>query len=234
MRPIHIIVRWNHVICCRREILVFETSAGFHKHTTLRLRGEQSLIHSYGIRTCVWEAGIKGKDKHLHATDTAGCNYLSVPLIPASDTNVFICTSIKNYDHQLRYTSNNCMHPDSKVHGANIGPIWGRPCLPHEPWIKVHMHAYTVCPMEHLLGLYSAVLCFVFVALSVIFTVWLFTHTIQGCGFGPGTIYDYTSASEVMLMHMGETHLYLSTIKRTKKPRDLYIFLELSFTCTGV
>ena len=32
----------------------------------------------------VSEAGIKGKDKYLHPTDTVGCNYLSLPLILAS------------------------------------------------------------------------------------------------------------------------------------------------------
>ena len=40
--------------------------------------------------TCVPEAGIKGMDKKLHPTDIVGCNYLSMPLIPASRTQVLI------------------------------------------------------------------------------------------------------------------------------------------------
>ena len=37
---------------------------------------------------CVTEADIKGSDKKLHPMDTADCNYLSLPLIPASGTQV--------------------------------------------------------------------------------------------------------------------------------------------------
>ena len=37
------------------------------------------------IPEIVPEAGIKGKDKEMHLTDTVGFNYLSPPLTPASD-----------------------------------------------------------------------------------------------------------------------------------------------------
>ena len=42
------------------------------------------------IRSVVPEAGIKGRNKQLHPTDTMGCNYLSLPLISASDTTFLI------------------------------------------------------------------------------------------------------------------------------------------------
>ena len=35
-------------------------------------------------RNVVAEVNIKGRDKYLHPTDTVGCNYLSLPLIPSS------------------------------------------------------------------------------------------------------------------------------------------------------
>ena len=41
-------------------------------------------------RTCVPEVGIKGRDRWLHPTVSLGCNYLSLPLIPASGTQIFI------------------------------------------------------------------------------------------------------------------------------------------------
>ena len=37
------------------------------------------------------DAGIKGKRKQLHLTCYVGCNYLPLPLIPASGTQVLIC-----------------------------------------------------------------------------------------------------------------------------------------------
>ena len=52
------------------------------------------------------QSGIRTR-YHGHPTDTAGCIYLSLPFIPSSGTH------IQNI-------------PDSKVHGANMGSIWGR------------------------------------------------------------------------------------------------------------
>ena len=40
------------------------------------------------VMICMPEAGIKGRDKELHPTDTVRCNYLSLPLMPASGTQV--------------------------------------------------------------------------------------------------------------------------------------------------
>ena len=53
----------------------------------------------------------------------------------------------ENLQHLAQLRSQRCVcwlpgtfgYPDSKVHGANISPIWGRqdpdaPCCPHEPW----------------------------------------------------------------------------------------------------
>ena len=51
-------------------------------HITLRILITKS-------RTCVPGAGIKGRDKSFHPTDTVGCNYVSLPLIPTSGTQVF-------------------------------------------------------------------------------------------------------------------------------------------------
>ena len=45
---------------------------------------------SYDLRGILPEAGIKGRDKKLHPTVSVGCNYLSLPLIPASVTTVLI------------------------------------------------------------------------------------------------------------------------------------------------
>ena len=54
------------------------------------------------ITYAIWElvclkAGIKGRDKELHPTDTVGCNYLSLSLISPSGTNphvMFIIPSL--------------------------------------------------------------------------------------------------------------------------------------------
>ena len=43
------------------------------------------------IRHVVPQAGIKGLDKQLHHTNIVGCNYLSLPLIPASGTTLLMC-----------------------------------------------------------------------------------------------------------------------------------------------
>ena len=45
------------------------------------------LVH---LRSAIPEAGIEGKDKYLQPTDTAGCNYLSLPLIPVYGRSVLI------------------------------------------------------------------------------------------------------------------------------------------------
>ena len=37
------------------------------------------------------EVGIKDRDKKLHVTGTVGCNYLSLPLMPASNAQVLQC-----------------------------------------------------------------------------------------------------------------------------------------------
>ena len=41
--------------------------------------------HKY-LGSAAPEAGTKGMDNELHPTDTVGCNYLSLPLVPASGT----------------------------------------------------------------------------------------------------------------------------------------------------
>ena len=46
------------------------------------------------MKTFVPEAGIKGRDKKLHPTDTVGCNYLSLPLIPAAGKEVLKYASL--------------------------------------------------------------------------------------------------------------------------------------------
>ena len=53
------------------------------------------LLDTYCLyfRSVEPEAGIKGMDKQLHPNDpidTVGCNYLSLPLIPASGTTLYI------------------------------------------------------------------------------------------------------------------------------------------------
>ena len=45
--------------------------------------------------TGVPEACIKGRDMKLHPTDIAGCNYLSLPLKPASGTQQLVETNNK-------------------------------------------------------------------------------------------------------------------------------------------
>ena len=42
------------------------------------------------IRSVVPEAGIKGMHNKVHLTHPVGCNYLSLPLIPASNTTLLI------------------------------------------------------------------------------------------------------------------------------------------------
>ena len=44
------------------------------------------------MRSIVPEAGIKGGNRQLHPTASVGCNYLSLPLIPASDTRLLAWT----------------------------------------------------------------------------------------------------------------------------------------------
>ena len=64
--------------------------AEFHFLMTLAMDSEMHFIshcmpsHSPQMRCAVLEAGIKGRDKHLHFTVSVGCNCLSLPLIPAS------------------------------------------------------------------------------------------------------------------------------------------------------
>ena len=50
----------------------------------------------YNITTFVSKAGIKGRDKKLHPTDTVGCNYLSLLLIPVPRTEVLVSDDIWN------------------------------------------------------------------------------------------------------------------------------------------
>ena len=40
------------------------------------------------MKTRVLEARIKGRDKQLHPTVYVGCNYLPLPLVPDSGTQV--------------------------------------------------------------------------------------------------------------------------------------------------
>ena len=46
------------------------------------------------MRTLVPEAGISGRDKWLHPTVAVGCNYLSLPEIPAFGTKMLLCFTI--------------------------------------------------------------------------------------------------------------------------------------------
>ena len=46
--------------------------------------------------TCVPEAVIKGRDNSLHPTDTVGWNYLSLPLISASESQILIWVRSQN------------------------------------------------------------------------------------------------------------------------------------------
>ena len=66
--------------------------------TVLRYRRLSSLqmSHLVSIYCKHMETGIKGRDKWLYPTDTTGCNYLSLPLIPASGAQVPICALHRN------------------------------------------------------------------------------------------------------------------------------------------
>ena len=52
------------------------------------------------------EASINGKDKWLHSTYHAGCNYLFLPLIPAIGTHVLILSFVNDFQSVLRYRLN--------------------------------------------------------------------------------------------------------------------------------
>ena len=46
----------------------------------------------------------------------------------------FLCTKRKSYEnYSYKYNENHGYDPDSKIHGANVGPTWGRqdPGEPH-------------------------------------------------------------------------------------------------------
>ena len=49
-----------------------------------------AFIYVWYMCTCVLEVDIQGRNKLLHPTDTVGCNYLSLTLIPASCIQVLI------------------------------------------------------------------------------------------------------------------------------------------------
>ena len=68
------------------------------------------------MRTCVPEAGTKGRVKKLHPTLTVGCNYLSLPSIPASSIQVLIW-------HHAIYQFSICLH--SSWNGNLIYLGWG-------------------------------------------------------------------------------------------------------------
>ena len=63
--------------------LVTPTPEPYTQHTP-------SITHY--VRTCVQEAGIKGRDNSLHPTDTMECYYLSLSLKPASGKQVLNST----------------------------------------------------------------------------------------------------------------------------------------------
>ena len=45
------------------------------------------------------DAGIRGKNKQLYPIDTVECDYLSLPMIPGSGTQVFLYAYVaKHYD----------------------------------------------------------------------------------------------------------------------------------------
>ena len=59
--------------------------------------------HTYEV--CAPEVGIKGRDKKLHSTVYVGCNYLSMPLIRASDTRDITWES-GDKENDMGYTLN--------------------------------------------------------------------------------------------------------------------------------
>ena len=58
----------------------------FSKHIIHIISNEKRSLCAENVGTCVPEVGFKGRGKKLHPTDTVGCNYLSLLLIPASGT----------------------------------------------------------------------------------------------------------------------------------------------------
>ena len=61
------------------------------------------------IRTCVAEACIKGREKELHPTDSVGCNYLSLPLMPTSGTQVPLQWHYNGHDGVSNHQHHDCL-----------------------------------------------------------------------------------------------------------------------------
>ena len=92
----------------------------------------------------VREAGVKDRDKWLHPIVFVACNYLFLPLIPAFGAKIH--NSSYPISHDISHSATNLwifydwiicqglrievlcvshkIYPDSKVHGANMGPTW--------------------------------------------------------------------------------------------------------------
>ena len=56
-------------------------------------------VTSTWYRSVVPEAGIKGRDKELHPTNTVGCNYLSLPLLLQYSSYIVIRVCPMKYEH---------------------------------------------------------------------------------------------------------------------------------------
>ena len=68
----------------------FETlSRPLLRHCNVLFKFHWDVLVRLQLSGVVPKAGIKGRHKWLHPTDTVGWNYLSLPLIPASGTTLF-------------------------------------------------------------------------------------------------------------------------------------------------
>ena len=67
---------------CRAHIIRNDTPDVWNSWKLILAFQSHSYIHDH-MRICAPDADIKGSDKLLHPTDPVGCNYLSLPVIPA-------------------------------------------------------------------------------------------------------------------------------------------------------
>ena len=130
---------------------------------------EKKVLMVSGLRdmmTCVPGAGTTGRDNYLRPTNTVGCNYLSLPLIPASGTLEIVRNEIDGHrrfvNNEVRWLSWLAYSEDisdSKVHMANMGPPGScrAPCWPLElcyQGLGIFLltpiyHVYTSRPTRH-------------------------------------------------------------------------------------
>ena len=67
-----------------------------------------STVPAVVPRTCVPEAGIAGMNRKLHSSDSVGCNYLPLPLLPASVIQVLISETARAKHTSYVYTNYCC------------------------------------------------------------------------------------------------------------------------------